>query len=70
MIINDYYQKLLSDKLKETFGKDTFTEDELTKEFYEELLIRCGRFFQTADGAVNMNAFWSEGFREWLLKEK
>ena len=56
--------------LKETFGKDTFTEDELTKDFYTELKVCCGEFFQTNDGTFDMEAFWSEGFRDWLLKEK
>ena len=70
MIDYSLYLKVLSEKLKETFGKDTFTEDELTKDFYTELKVCCGEFFQTNDGTFDMEAFWSEGFRDWLLKEK
>jgi hypothetical protein len=45
-------------------------QDELTKDFYTELKVCCGEFFQTNDGTFDMEAFWSEGFRDWLLKEK
>lgn len=60
----------LSKKLVEVFGKDTFNEDELEKEFWVELKIRCGDFFKTADGSFDMDLFWSDKFREWLISSK
>ena len=64
------WQELLSKRLIDVFGKDTFTENEFTKEFWEDLRIKCGDFFKTEDGAFDANLFWSENFKEWLLAEK
>ena len=66
----DEWKKQLSQKLVEVFGKDTFTENEFTKEFWEDLRIKCGDYFKTEDGAFDANLFWSENFKEWLLAEK
>lgn len=70
MVIYKFEKMLLARKLKERFGKDTFTEAELTKEFNTELLIRCGEFFNDRDGGFMQDIFMSENFRDWLLKEK
>ena len=66
----DSWKKQLSQKLIEAYGKDTFSESEITKEFWEELRIKCGDFFKTEDGSFDANLFWSENFKEWLLAEK
>ncbi len=63
-------KKLLAKKLKVLFGKDTFTEAELTKEFYTKLRIQCNEFFNDSDGVFSKDLFISESFRDWLLKEK
>ena len=67
---DDAWKKQLSQKLIEVFGKDTFAESEITKEFWEDLRIKCGDYFKTEDGAFDANLFWSENFKEWLLAEK
>lgn len=59
-----------SQKLIEVFGKDTFEKEELEKDFWVELKIRCGEFFRTEDGAFNQDLFTSDGLREWLMQEK
>ena len=67
---NDEWKNALSYRLKEMFGKDTFTEEELTKEFYIDFRIKCGDFFTTEDGCFNMDLFWSENLKEWLTTPK
>lgn len=52
---NDEWKNALSCRLKELFGKDTFTEEELTKEFYIDFRMKCSDFFTTEDGSVNMD---------------
>lgn len=59
-----------SQKLIEVFGKDTFGEEELVKDFWVDLRIGCGEFFRTEDGAFNQDLFTSDGLREWLMQEK
>ena len=59
-----------SQRLIEVFGKDTFREEELVKDFWAELRISCGEFFRTENGAFNQERFTSDGLREWLVKEK
>ena len=59
-----------SEKVTEIFGKNTFTEAELTEEFYTILYIGCGDFFRTENGCINLDWFWHEELREWLLAEK
>ena len=66
----DEWKKQLSQKLIDVFGKDTFTEEEMTKKFWVELRIKCGDFFKTEDGAFDATLFQSEKFKDWLLKEK
>lgn len=66
----DEWKKQLSQKLIDVFGKDTFTEEEMTKKFWVELKVKCGDFFKTEDGAFDNDLFWSENFKEWLLAEK
>lgn len=57
--------------LIDVFGKDTFTEDELTKDFYTELNVRCWSFFRTEYGAnVDLDLFWSDGIKSFLLSSK
>ena len=59
-----------SQKLIEIFGKDTFVEEELDKDFWVRLKISCGEFFRTAEGAFNQDIFTSDSFKEWLMQEK
>ncbi len=62
--------KAFSESLKSVFGKDTFTEDELTQEFYTTLYISCDEFFRTDDNAINLELFWSENVKHYLLEPK
>ena len=64
------WQKGFSQKLIEVFGKDTFGEKELGKDFWMELRTGCGEFFRTEDGAFNQDLFASDGIKEWLIQEK
>lgn len=64
------YFRRFSKKLIEVFGKDTFMEEELTKEFYVELKIKCSEFFVTDDDCFDLDLFWSEEIKEWLLSPK
>lgn len=64
------WKAALSKRLIEVFGKDTFTEAELTKDFYVDFNIKCNEFFRTEDGGVDMDLFWSEGLKKWLLSQK
>ncbi|SEL35831.1 hypothetical protein [Ruminococcus albus] len=67
----DAYFEALRLCLVDVFGKDTFTEDEMTKEFYVDLKIRCGSFFETEyNAAVNMDMFWSEQLKDYLMTPK
>ena len=59
--------KNFSDQLIEVFGKNTFTEEELTKDFYTSLHIFCGNCFETPEGLVDLDWFWHEDVRNWLL---
>ena len=57
----------LKKRLMETFGKDTFTEEELTKDFFTKLRISCGDLFSSDDGAFDLNTFWSDRVKDILL---
>lgn len=69
-MLNELGRTELSKLLHRTFGKDTFTEDELTKDFYTNLYIGSGDFFKTEDGCMDLDFFWSEDVREYLLEDK
>lgn len=60
----------LSEELNKLFGKNTFSEDELTGEFYTELMIKCSSWFTTENGCTDLDLFWSDEFRNWLLSDK
>lgn len=53
--------------LKKLFGKDTFVESELTQDFFSTLYNGSGDIFKTDSGAVDLDFFWSENVRRWLL---
>ena len=59
-----------SKKLMEVFGKKVFSEEELNKEFYTELKIKCSEFFQTENDAFDQDLFWSEKLKNWLMEDK
>ncbi len=65
----EWFDKL-SEKLIAVFGKDTFSEDELNKEFYVEFYISCNEFFRNEEGIVNHEDIWNKKLKEWLMKEK
>lgn len=69
-MIDEEYFANFSKRLIEVFGKDTFTEDELTKEFYVDLSIKCHDFFQTDDGYVDLDWFWSDAIKKFLISTK
>lgn len=62
--------KKFSEKLRLVFGKDTFTEEELDKEFYTALYISCNKFFDTDDNTMDLSLFWSENVKNFLLEPK
>ena len=57
----------LKKRLVEAFGKDTFTEDELTQDFYTKLRISCGDVFTSEDGIFDLDAFFSNQVKDILL---
>lgn len=67
---NAEWKAALARRLTEIFGKNVFTEAELTKEFYVELRVGCSEFFQTENDAFDQDLFWSEGLRNWLLGDR
>ena len=67
---NEEWKKSLSKKLVEVFGKNVFSEDDFTSDFYIELRIRCSDYFQTEDDAFDQELFWSDSFKKWLMEDK
>lgn len=67
---NEDYWKEFSKRLILILGKGTFREEELNKEFFTELYISCSDFFKIAEGLVDLDLFWSDSIRSFLLKEK
>lgn len=61
--------KEFSHILYEVFGKDTFLEEELTKEFWETLCIRCNDFFKK-NGRINLDRIQSQDMKDWLVTPK
>lgn len=64
------WEKELSERLKILFGKDSFSEEELTKEFYVDLKIKCGDLFKVSDECFDQDLFWSDGLKQWLISNK
>ena len=62
--------KKFSEKLRLVFGKDSFIEEEMDKEFYTTLYISCNEFFRNDDNTTNLDLFWSESVRSFLLEPK
>lgn len=62
--------KKFSEKLRLVFGKDTFTEEEMDKEFYTTLYISCNEFFRSDNKLMDLDLFWSESVRSYLLEPK
>jgi len=54
--------------LKEVFGKDCFTEDELDEAFYQKLMYGCYEFFVDENGNFSKNLLYSDQIREWLTR--
>lgn len=67
---NEEWKNGFSKKLMEVFGKKVFSEEELNKEFYTELKIKCSEFFQTENDAFDQDFFWSEKLKNWLMEDK
>ena len=67
---SEEWKAALARRLTEIFGKNIFTENELTKEFYVELRVGCSEFFQTENNTFDQDLFWSEGLRNWLLGDR
>lgn len=57
----------LKKRLVEAFGKDTFTEEGLTQDFYTDLRISCGDIFTKDDGAFDLDTFFSDQVKDILL---
>ena len=69
-MLNDLAKEKLTLLLCRTFVRNKFTEEELTEEFWTELRIQGNDFFLTEDGYFDLNFFWSEDVREWILADK
>lgn len=67
---NEGWKRAFSEKLAEVFGKNVFSEEEMTKDFYTELRIKCSDFFKTEDGAFDQDLFGSDDLRNWLMADK
>ena len=57
----------LKKRLVDVFGKDTFTEEELTRDFYTKLRISCGDVFTSEDGIFDLDTFFSNQVKDILL---
>ena len=72
MLTKDNFEEwsdMISKALIKRFGKDNFTEDEMTKEFYVELKIGFSEFFMTESGSFDDEMLWSDGLKRWLMSE-
>ena len=69
MLIDSAKEKLTI-LLSRIFGKTEFNEEEFTREFWSELIIRSGDFFLTEDGCIDYDFVWSEDVCEWILADK
>lgn len=69
-MLNEFGKKRLTEILLTTFGKATFSEDELTEKFWSDLYISSNDFFQSREGAVDLDYFWSDDVRRWILEDK
>lgn len=58
-----------SKELIKKFGKDTFSEMELTKDFYVEIKISFSNFFMSENDVFDLDLFWSEELKLWLLSK-
>ena len=67
---NEEWKNELAIRLIKVFGKNKFCEEELTKEFYTDLRIKCADFFQTENDAFDQDLFWSDGLKKWLMEDK
>lgn len=69
MLIDSEKEKLTL-LLSRTFGKTEFNEEEFTRKFWSELRIRSDDFFLTEDGCFDVDFFWSDEVRDWILADK
>ena len=69
-MLTELGKKRLTEILVNTFGKTTFSEAELTKEFWNELYIQGNDFFCNDDGCVDLDFFWSASVKEWIVQDK
>lgn len=69
-MLNELGKKRLTEILLTTFGKTTFSEDELTEKFWSDLYINSNNFFQSQAGAIDLDFFWSDDVRSWILEDK
>lgn len=61
------WSNALSQRLIERFGKDTFTKEELTKDFWVDFNINCHEFFESEDGSINQYEMLGSRIAQWLL---
>ena len=64
------YERAFSHLLVEVFGKNSFSEEEMTSDFFAHLYCSCGDFFKTEDGYISLDLFRSEEIRQWLCSQK
>lgn len=69
-MLNELGKKELTKILIRTFGKDTFVESELTDSFYSDLYNSGSDFFRNGGDCVNLDFFWSDDVRDWILADK
>ena len=69
-MLNELGEKRLTEILLSTFGKACFNQDELTDAFWVDLYITGNELFRDENGLVNLDFFWSQDFKEWILADK
>lgn len=57
-------------ELVKEYGKDTFTENELTHDFYTDFYFKFQKFLPGNNPREALEAFWLNGGKEWLMTPK
>lgn len=57
-------------ELVKEYGKDTFSENELTNDFYTDFYFKFQEFLPGNNPREALEAFWLNGGKEWLMTPK
>jgi hypothetical protein len=57
---HEEWARTLRERLRDRFGKDTFTDEEMDKQdFWVEYKLACYEWFRTPEGLDDMDSFWN-----------